>query len=108
MDPTSPFSGDASAKIADDLAVGMAFWLEPAPRRMAKVAYLSGNKNARRILLDYLTLADRQSAPPRGSQIRLYQPAPGVIEGSVTLTLQEAFEHFLFAVFAMLGHAIYL
>jgi len=100
LDPTSPFSGD------DTLAVGLAFWFEPAVRRMATITYLSANSNASQILQDYLSMADANSASPKEFQIRLRHPAPNVIEGSVTLSLKEALYRFLFGLVAMLGHAV--
>jgi hypothetical protein len=100
LDPTSPFSGD------DTLAVGLAFWFEPAVRRMATVTYLSANTNASQILQDYLSMADAKSASPQEFQIRLRRPASSVIEGSVTLSLKEGLDRFLFGLMAMLGHAV--
>ena len=108
LDPSSPFSGEAEANFPDNLAVGLAFWFEAAVQRTATVAYLSGNKNSRQILQDYLSLADAKSASPREFQIRLRQAAPGVIEGSVALSLGGALGRFLLGLIAMLGHAVYL
>jgi hypothetical protein len=74
---------------------------------MAAVAYLSGNKNARKILLDRLSLADAKSASPREFQIRLRQRVPGVIEGLVTLSSYEMFGRFFLKLIIMIGHAVY-
>ena len=104
---TSAFSGqNASTNVPDKLAVGLTFWFAPSVRRMAAVAYLSGNKNARQILLDRLSLADAKSASPREFQIRLSQPAAGVIKGSVTLSSYELFGRFFLGLIIMMGHAV--
>lgn len=108
LDPTSPFVEQAGANVPDDRAVGLAFWFEPAIRKTATVTYLSANKKARQVLQDYMSMADAKSASPREFQIRLRQPAPDVVEGSVTLTLTEGLDRFLFGVLAMLGHAVYV
>jgi hypothetical protein len=108
LDPTSPFGGQHAANVPDDLAVGLAFWFEPVVRKMATVTYLSANKNASQILQSYVSMADAESASPREFQTRLRRPTPGVIEGSVTLTLTEALDRLLFGLFAMLGHAVYV
>jgi hypothetical protein len=100
LDPTSPFSGD------DDMAVGLAFWFAPAVRRMATVTYLSSNENASQIVQDNLSMADAKSASPLEFQIRFRRPAPGVIEGTLTLTLKEGLYRFLFGLVLMLGHAV--
>jgi hypothetical protein len=105
-DPTSPFLGQGP--YADDLALGLAFSVEPAVRRIATVTYLSANKNSRQFLQGYLGVEDADSASPREFQIRFREPAPGVLEGSETLSVKEAFYRLLFGLSAMLGHAIYL
>jgi len=106
LDPTSPFSGQADA--GDAMAVGLAFSFEPSIRRRVTVSYLSANNKASQILEEYLGVADADTASPREFQISLHQPALGVIEGSVTLTLKEMFYRFLFGLMGMLGHAVYL
>jgi len=105
-DPTSPFA--EAAEFADDLAVGLTFSFEPAVRRTATVVYLSANKNSRQLFQDYLGGADADSASPREFQIRFREPAPGVLEGSATLSLKEMSYRFIFGLMGMLGHAIYL
>jgi hypothetical protein len=106
LDPTSPFSGQGDA--GDAMAVGLAFSFDTFVRRMVTVSYLSANNKARQMLEDYLGVADADTASPREFQIRLRQPALGVIEGSVTLSLKEMFYRFLFGLMGMLGHAVYL
>ncbi len=108
LDPTSPFSEQAAANVPDKTAIGLTFWFEPAVGRMATVAYLSANRNARQVLESYLSVADANSASPREFRIRFRQPAPGVIEGSVALSAAEALDRLLFGLFAMLGHAVYV
>jgi hypothetical protein len=108
FDPSSPFSGQHAANVPDESAVGLTFSFEPAVSRVATVTYLSANKNSRQILQDYLGVADADSASPREFQIRLRQPAPDVTEGSVSLSLTEALDRFLFGLIAMLGHAVYV
>ena len=53
-------------------------------------------------------MADAKTASPLEFQIRLRQLAPGVVEGSVRLSLMEGFDRLLFGLMGMLGHAIYL
>jgi hypothetical protein len=106
LDPTSPFSGRSG--FGDDLAVGLTFSFEPAVRRIATVTYLSANKNSRQYLSGYLGTEDAASASPREFQIRFREPAPRVLEGSVTLSLKEMSYRFLFGLMGMLGHAVYL
>jgi hypothetical protein len=108
LDPTSPFQGQHAANIPDSLAVGLAFWFQPAARKMATLTYLSANRDASQILQNYLSMADANAASPREFQIRIRQAAPDVVEGSVTFTLTEALHRFLFGLFAMLGHAVYV
>jgi hypothetical protein len=105
LDPTSPFSAEADG---DATAVGLTFWFEPSVRRKVTVGYLSPNKTARQILQQYLGVEDADTASPREFQIRLRQPALGVIEGSLTLSLKEMFYRFTFGLMGMLGHALYL
>jgi hypothetical protein len=106
LDPSSPFSGQRGH--GDDLAVGLTFSFEPAVRKMATVTYLSANMNSRQFLQDYLGVEDAASASPREFQIRFRELAPGVLEGSATLSIKEAFYRLLFGLSAMLGHAVYL
>ena len=108
LDPTSPFSERASANHPDNLAVGLAFWFEPSVRKMATVTYLSGSREGSQILQEFLGAADAKTASPREFQIRLRQPAPGVVEGVVGLAQEETFGRFLFGLVAMLGHAVYV
>ena len=108
QDPTSPFQGEAAANISDDKATGVTFWFEAVSRRMVTVNYLSSNVKARQILSDHLMLADSESASPREFQIRLRQRAPGVVEGTASLSKTEAFYHLWFGLTAMLGHAVYM
>jgi hypothetical protein len=88
--------------------IGMCFWFEPADRKMVTVTYLSANGKARKILQDHLGVADAATASPREFQIRLRQPIPGVIQGSVALTGSEAFYRLLLGLMAMVGHGVYL
>jgi hypothetical protein len=94
--------------VLDDQAVGVSFWFEPAASRVATVSYLSSNGNARQILQDYLGVEDAQTASPQEFQIRLRQPAPGVVQGSVTLSSFESFGRLYLGLLSMLGHAVYL
>jgi hypothetical protein len=107
-DPTSPFQGQAAGNVPDNSASGVGFWFEPAGSRVATVSYLSTNGNSLQILQAYLGAEDAASASPREFQVRLRQPAPGVIQGSVTLASFESFGRFYLGLLAMLGHAIYL
>jgi len=53
-------------------------------------------------------MEDAATAAPREFQIRLRQPAAGVLEASINLSATEAFQRLLFGLTAMVGHAIYL
>ena len=53
-------------------------------------------------------MEDAATAAPREFQIRLRQPAAGVLEASITLSATEAIQRLLFGLMAMVGHAIYL
>jgi len=108
LDPTSPFAGQAAANAPDAGAVGVAFRFDAAARRSASVTYLSASANARQILTGFLGAADAPDASPREFQIRLNQPTPNAIEGTVSLSSPEAIFRFLFGLEALLGHAVYL
>jgi hypothetical protein len=107
-DPTSPFLGSKAANVPDDEAVGVAFWVDPANRKRVILNYLSGNSQAREILVSRLAMADAETAAPQEYQIRLRRPASGVVEGSVVLSDRESFYKLLLGLSAMLGHALYL
>ncbi|HTW63623.1 MAG TPA: hypothetical protein VME17_03365 [Bryobacteraceae bacterium] len=108
LDPSSPLLGQNAANIPDANAVGVTFSFAPAAQRAATVDYFSTNPEARRILSGYLMMEDAATAAPREFQMRLRQPAAGVLEASVNLSATEAIERLLFGLRAMLGHAIYL
>jgi hypothetical protein len=108
LDPSSPLLGQSSANVPDAKAVGVTFSLAPAAERTATVDYLSSSPDARRILSGYLMMADAATADPREFQMRLRQPAVGVLEASINLSAAEAVQRLLFGLMAMLGHAVYL
>ena len=68
----------------------------------------SANPDARRILSGYLMMEDAATAAPREFQMRLRQPAVGVLEASINLSCTDAIEWLLFGLLPMLGHAIYV
>lgn len=105
LDTISPFAGPDDANVPDKLAVGLAFWVAPSVPR-ATVAYLSGNRNARQILLSHVGLAHAYSATPREFQIRLRQRGPDVIEGSVKLSGFDVSFRFLAGLIGMIGHVV--
>jgi hypothetical protein len=108
LDPSSPLLGQNAANIPDANAVGVTFSFAPAPERTATVDYLSASPDARQILSGYLMMEDAATAAPREFQMRLRQPATGVLEASINLSATEAIERLLFGLMAMLGHAIYV
>jgi len=108
LDPSSPLLGRNAANIPDANAVGVTFSFAPAAERTATVDYFSASPDARRILSGYLMMEDASTAAPGEFQMRLRQPAAGVLEASITLSATEAIERLLFGLMAMLGHAIYV
>jgi hypothetical protein len=108
LDPSSPLQGQNAANIPDANAVGVTLSFSPAADRTATVDYFSTNPDVRRILSGYLTMEDAATAAPREFQMRLRQPAAGVLEASIDLSATEAIQRLLFGLMAMLGHAIYV
>ena len=108
LDPSSPLQGQNTANFPDPSAVGVTFSFSRAVERKATVDYLSGNGDARHILSGFLMMEDAATAAPREFQMRLRQPAAGVLEASIDLTATEAVQRLLFGLMAMVGHAIYL
>ena len=108
LDPSSPLLGQNAANVPDANAVGVTFSFAPAAERTATVDYLSTNPDVRRILSGYLMMEDAATAAPREFQMRLRQPAAGVLEASINLSATEAIQRLLFGLMAMVGHAIYL
>ena len=108
LDPSSPLLGQNTANVPDANAVGITFSFAPAAERTATVHYFSTNPEVRRILSGYLMMEDASTAAPGEFQMRLRQPAAGVLEASITLSATEAIERLLFGLMAMLGHAIYV
>jgi hypothetical protein len=108
LDPSSPLLGQNAANVPDANAVGVTFSFAPAAERTATVDYFSTNPDVRRILSGYLMMEDAATAAPREFQMRLRQPAAGVLEASVNLSANEAIQRLLFGLMAMVGHAVYL
>ncbi len=108
LDPSSPLLGDNAANVPDANAVGITFSFAPAAERTATVDYLSTNPDVRRILSGYLMMEDAATAAPREFQMRLRQPAAGVLEASINLSATEAIQRLLFGLMAMVGHTIYV
>jgi hypothetical protein len=108
LDPSSPLLGQNAANVSDANAVGVTFSFALAAERTATVDYLSTNTDARRILSGYLMMEDAATAAPREFQMRLRQPAAGVLEASIDLSATEAIQRLLFGLMAMVGHAVYL
>jgi hypothetical protein len=108
LDPSSPFLGQNAASFPDATAVGVTFSFAPAAERTATVDYFSTNPEVRRILSGYLMMEDAATAAPREFQMRLRQPAAGVLEASIDLSVTEAIQRLLFGLLAMLGHGIYV
>jgi hypothetical protein len=108
LDPSSPLQGQNAANIPDGNAVGVTFSFAPAAARMATVDYLSTGSDARRILSTFLMMEDAATAAPREFQMRLSQPAAGVLEAAINLSATEAVGRLLFGLMGMLGHAVYV
>ena len=108
LDPSSPLQGQNAANIPDASAVGVTFSFSRAVERKATIDYLSGNRDARHILSRFLMMEDAATAAPREFQMRLRQPAVGVLEASIDLTATEAVQRLRFGLMAMVGHAVYL
>ena len=108
LDPSSPLLGQNAANVPDANAVGVTFSFAPAAERTATVDYFSTNPDVRRILSGYLMMEDAATAAPREFQMRLRQPAAGVLEASINLSATEAIQRLLFGLMAMVGHAVYL
>lgn len=108
LDPSSPLLGQNAANVPDANAIGVTFSFAPATERTATVDYFSTNPDVRRILSGYLMMEDAATAAPREFQMRLRQPAAGVLEASINLSATEAMQRLLFGLMAMVGHAIYL
>jgi hypothetical protein len=108
LDPSSPLLGQNAANVPDANAIGITFSFAPSVERSATVDYFSTNPDVRRILSGYLMMEDAATAAPREFQMRLRQPAAGVLEASINLSATEAIQRLLFGLMAMVGHAIYL
>lgn len=108
LDPSSPLLSQNAANVPDANAIGVAFSFAPAAERTATVDYLSTNPDVRRILSGHLMMEDAATAAPREFQMRLRQPAAGVLEASINLSVTEAIQRLLFGLMAMVGHAVYL
>ncbi|HEY3744174.1 MAG TPA: hypothetical protein VGL53_30220 [Bryobacteraceae bacterium] len=85
LDPTSPLQGKNAANVPDKDAVGVTFSFGRAADPTAIVDYLSANPDARRILSAYLVEEGAATAVPRELQMRLRQPAAGVLKASISL-----------------------
>jgi hypothetical protein len=108
FDPTSPFQGRHAANVPDASAIGLGFFMESLNPREAILTYLSGDKEARRVLENYIGGATADSASPQEGRIRFREPAPGVVQASISLSTPDAVPALLFGLSAMLGHAIYV
>jgi hypothetical protein len=106
-DPSSPLRGEDASNTPDPQAVGVTFSFRHAAERKAAVDYLSGDRDARRILSELLMFEDADTASPREFQMRLRQPAAGVLEAVINLGATEAVFKLRFAIMAILGHAVY-
>jgi hypothetical protein len=77
--------GKNAANVPDKDAVGVTFSFGRAADPTAIVDYLSANPDARRILSAYLVEEGAATAVPRELQMRLRQPAAGVLKASISL-----------------------
>ncbi|HGY91907.1 MAG TPA: hypothetical protein ENK43_12120 [Planctomycetes bacterium] len=99
-DPSSPLGPQAGANVADPKAVGLVFSLEAKPE-IAKVRYLSGAKDAVRIVRRGWNNPGEKLTP------KIHEMKPGVIE-ITTPTQGRTGTVFLLVLMGYLGHGIYM
>jgi hypothetical protein len=101
-DPSSPLRPKAAANVPDPDAVGLVFWYRPESDKRARVRYLSGAKNARR-------LATKSWRHPReGLTPVIRQVARGVVEITISVSDERTVPMFMLALLGILGHGVYL
>ena len=105
-DPSSPLAGkQRAANWPDAQAVGIVFEFDPGRFARAQVRYLSQNENALKLFYDEMTSA---SAPGQDFKPKIHQKEPGVIEMQVLLEDRDQTAMFLFVLWTLFGHAIYV
>jgi hypothetical protein len=106
-DPSSPLAGEErAANVPDDRAVGLVFSYDAGKSDVARVRYLSANKDALEIVRTAWTYAEEDIKP----EVR--QVGPGVVEMSLSLEgpmgRGSPASMFLLLLLQALGHAVYL
>ena len=101
-DPSSPLGENAFATARHPEALGIVFSYDPNAENVAKVRYLSGNKNALRLVeSEWVRPSDKLT--PKVQQI-----APGVVEISTSVGDPESRSSFLMMLLGILGHGLYV
>ncbi|MEW6209712.1 MAG: hypothetical protein AB1631_15190 [Acidobacteriota bacterium] len=102
LDPTSPLrkEGLGGGDFRDKEAVGVVFDFDSGRSKVARIRYISGNKDALKLYTD-------------GDQVESYRPTirelePGVVELLFSLDNQEVAVVFLMSLMWHLGHGVFL
>lgn len=103
-DPTSPFG--QCAGVLDDKAIGLAFSFDPAASNTARIAFLSGDKDAFQRIQK--TFFPERETGVKDMRIQYREIEPGVLEGSYNVEKMPSAEYFVFVLEGLLGHGIYL
>lgn len=102
-DPSSPFRTRAAANFPDSQAIGFVFWFDAKAEKAAKARYLSGTKDAIKIVQRGWNHSSDNLIPT------INEIKPGVIEITSSIGQDNSSGHmFLFVLQAYLGHAVYL
>lgn len=102
-DPSSPLSGkQMAANWPDTGAVGIVFEFDPGRSKVTTIKYISGNKNALKLV------TDQWGKLIQGFKTVIRQAEPGVVEIVLSLDNEDQAGDFLFLLFALLGHGIYV
>ena len=101
-DPSSPLRSKAAANVPDPDALGFVFWYDPESKVPARARYLSGAKNALKLV------TQGWYNPPERLTPEITQVTPNAVEIVPSVSEDEAAHIFLFVLFLYLGHAIYL
>lgn len=100
-DPSSPLNGEQrAANWPDTQAVGIVFDFDPIRSKVAKIKYLSANKDALQLFSKEHSTEDFKP--------RIQQSAPGVIEMRISFDNPEVVWMFLLILRGVLGHGMYL
>ena len=101
-DPSSPLRPKAAANVPDSAAVGFVFWYNPERDNVARARYLSGAKDAIKLV------ETRWNQPSEGLVPKINGSGQGSVEISMPVSEEETAGSFLFVLMGYLGHAVYL